>query len=82
MRLSCALLLATSQPAYVAELKADDAVKLDNFDKRHRAENNPVNLVGDQRKGLAHLAELASEASVSFDPTSLGENKKPAVGTN
>src|SRR5437899_3785278 len=67
MRLSCALLLATAQLACVADLKADDQRARANFDKRYRADNKPANAAGDQKKGLAHLAELAPQADVSFD---------------
>src|SRR2546429_2231234 len=65
--LSCTLLLAIAQLAFVAGLKADDQRALANFDKRHRADYKPENVGGDQQKGLAHLADLAPEAKVSFD---------------
>src|SRR5256885_6066391 len=66
---SCLLLIAIALLQAMASVKADDnPPALRNFDKRHRADSKPANAVGDQRKGLAHLAELAPEANVSLDP--------------
>src|SRR3954466_14013066 len=68
VRLSCALLLAVAPLLCVAPLKAhDNPAALGNFDKRHRSQNKPENAVGNQQKGLAHLAELAPEAKMSSD---------------
>ena len=60
-------MLATAHLLQIASLKADPNLALANFDKRHRADNKPENVGGDQQKGLAHLADLAPEAKVSFD---------------
>src|SRR6266513_3636171 len=68
VRLSWVLLLATAQFLQPGAVNADEhPAGLPNFDKRPRANNIVAPAVGDQRKGLAHLVELAREAVVSFD---------------